>query len=84
MSGGFVVEGCERGCGGYHRPGMRTTGRRQAWHWEPYAVIALAAVCVVLVLGTLLVWDVSAWDVIAPVVGVVLLCVGFVAARHLH
>jgi hypothetical protein len=62
---------------------MRTTGRRHTWEWAQYAVIALAAVCVAGVLATLLLWDAPEWAVIAPVVGVVLLCVGFVVARHL-
>lgn len=63
---------------------MRTTDRGDAWHWAPIAVVAIGVVCFVASLVSFLWWDSTEWHLIAPLIGLVLLCVGFVGARHLH
>jgi hypothetical protein len=62
---------------------MRTTERGHAWHWAPLAAIALGVACLVAVLVSFLWWDSTEWHLIAPIIGLVGLCVGFVVARHL-
>jgi hypothetical protein len=61
---------------------MRTTDRGHTWHWASLAVIAVGVACVVAVLVSFLWWDSTEWHLIAPVIALVIVCVGFVAARH--
>ena len=47
-------------------------------------MVALGVACFVASLVSFLWWDSTEWHLIAPLIGLVLLCVGFVGARHLH
>ena len=61
---------------------MRTTDRGHTRHWAPLAVIAVGVACMIAVLLSFLWWNSTEWHLIAPVIGLVVVCVGFVAARH--